>query len=204
MCHVSVKNFVSRQRWRLVRLRLKSCCSFPGFPWTLAAASCSPKAGLVKPRTTSSWLTPIVCGRSEQVHQTSRRGRRYKGWVGIKSKISAFCCWINSLSQELNRRLRAPVEAFFTHLCQVAQPCLSGSDSHSDGGAQISLMRQDDGNLRVKLKSELAGLPFYWEFHCSLSPVTVVRSIFHKFMKKIHNMAKISKFLKVNLDAVTM
>lgn len=93
-----MKNFVSRQRWRLVRLRLKSCCSFPGFLWTLAAASCSPKAGLVKPRTTSSWLTPTVCGRSEQVHRTSRRGRRCAGLVGIKWKIRAFCCWINSLS----------------------------------------------------------------------------------------------------------
>lgn len=173
----------------LVRLRLKTCCSFLGFPWTLAAASCSSKAGLVKPRTTSSWQTPTVCGRSEQVHWRSRRGRRCKGLVGIKSKISAFCCLINSLSlsQELNRRLRAPAKAFFTHLCQVARPCLSGSDSQSDGGAQISLIRQDDGNLRVKLKSELAGLPFYWEFHCSLSPVTLVRSIFHEFMTTIRS-----------------
>lgn len=97
-CHVSVKNFVSRQRWRLARLRLKSCCSFPGFLWTLAAASCSPKAGLVKPRTMSSWLTPTVCGRSEQVHRTSRRGRRWAGLVGIKWNISAFGYWINSLS----------------------------------------------------------------------------------------------------------
>ncbi|TNM93689.1 hypothetical protein fugu_001865 [Takifugu bimaculatus] len=83
-------------------------------------------------------------------------------------------CQLLTKSWNSNRRLRAPVEAFFTHLCQVAaRPCRSGSDSQSDGGAQISLIRQDDGDLRVKLKSELAGLPFYWEFHCSLSPVTL-------------------------------
>ncbi|XP_011604658.2 non-homologous end-joining factor 1 isoform X1 [Takifugu rubripes] len=108
-----------------------------------------------------------------------------KSWFGETTYhlllTDTHCVWeeragsldIQKRAQELNRRLRAPVEAFFTHLCQVARPCLSGSDSQSDGGAQISLIRQDDGNLRVKLKSELAGLPFYWEFHCSLSPVTV-------------------------------
>ncbi|TWW63915.1 Non--like proteinous end-joining factor 1 [Takifugu flavidus] len=108
-----------------------------------------------------------------------------KSWFGETTYhlllTDTHCVWeeragsldIQKRAQELNRRLRAPVEAFFTHLCQVARPCLSGSDSQSDGGAQISLIRQDDGDLRVKLKSELAGLPFYWEFHCSLSPVTV-------------------------------
>lgn len=97
---------------------------------------------------------------------------------GIKAKPGALFLMPAGSSQELNRRLRAPVEAFFAHLCQVVRPCLSGSDSPPDGGAQISLLRQDDGDLRVKLKSELAGLPFYWEFHCSPAPVTVVPSIF--------------------------
>lgn len=81
---------------------------------------------------------------------------------------------IQQRAQELNRRLRAPVEAFFTHLCQVVRPCLAGRDSPPDGGPQISLIWGDDGDLRVKLKSELAGLPFYWEFHCRPAPLTVV------------------------------
>lgn len=111
-----------------------------------------------------------------QVHPTSRRGRRCEGLVGVKS--DALFLLNTCFSQELNRRLRAPVDAFFTHLRQVVQPCLSGSDSQTDGGPQISLIRGDDGDLRMKLKSELAGLPFYWEFHCRPASLTVVRSIF--------------------------
>lgn len=81
---------------------------------------------------------------------------------------------IQKRAQELNRRLRAPVEAFFSHLCDVVQPRLTGSDGRCDGEAQISLTRREDGNISMKLKSELAGLPFYWEVHCTPAPVTVV------------------------------
>lgn len=81
---------------------------------------------------------------------------------------------IQKRAQELNRRLRAPVQAFFSHLCEVVQPWLSGGDGQPNSEAQISLMRQEDGNISMKLKSELAGLPFYWEFHCTSAPVTVV------------------------------
>lgn len=80
---------------------------------------------------------------------------------------------IQRRAQELNRRLRAEVTAFFSHLCEVAQPCLTGSDGREDGEAQISLTRQEEGNIVIKLKSELVGLPFYWEFHCTPAPVTV-------------------------------
>lgn len=75
--------------------------------------------------------------------------------------------------KELNRRLRASVEAFFSHLCEVVQPCLSGGGLTGDK-AQIFLTRQDNGNISVRLKSELAELPFYWEFHCSPAPVALV------------------------------
>nr|XP_019967620.1 PREDICTED: non-homologous end-joining factor 1 [Paralichthys olivaceus]XP_019967621.1 PREDICTED: non-homologous end-joining factor 1 [Paralichthys olivaceus] len=81
---------------------------------------------------------------------------------------------IHRRSQELNRRLRAPVRAFFSHLCEVAQPCLSGSSERADSAALISLMRQEHDNISIKLKSELAGLPFYWEFRCTPAPVTLV------------------------------
>uniref|UniRef100_A0A673B124 Non-homologous end-joining factor 1 n=1 Tax=Sphaeramia orbicularis TaxID=375764 RepID=A0A673B124_9TELE len=85
---------------------------------------------------------------------------------------------IQERAQELNRRLRAPVSAFFSHLRQVAEPCLTGSSElrllHPE--AQMSLRRQEGGNIHLKLKSELGGLPFHWEFHCSPAPVTVVRS----------------------------
>ncbi|XP_044043179.1 non-homologous end-joining factor 1 isoform X2 [Siniperca chuatsi] len=109
-----------------------------------------------------------------------------KSWFGETAYhvllTDTHCVWeermdsaaIQKRAQELNRRLRAPVKAFFSHLCEVVQPCLSGSDGRPDGEAQISLTRQEDGNMSLKLKSELAGLPFYWEFHCTPAPVTVV------------------------------
>lgn len=82
---------------------------------------------------------------------------------------------IQQRAQELNKRLRAPVKAFFSHLCEVVQPCLTGRDGRAhDDEAQISVTRQEDGDISMKLKSELAGLPFYWEFHCTPTPVTVV------------------------------
>ncbi|KAJ4918723.1 hypothetical protein JOQ06_022641 [Pogonophryne albipinna] len=76
---------------------------------------------------------------------------------------------IETRAQELNRRLRAPVKAFFSHLSEVVRPALTGSG----GGINISVT-QEDGNINMKLKSELAGLPFYWEFHCTPAPVTVL------------------------------
>nr|XP_020447708.1 non-homologous end-joining factor 1 [Monopterus albus]XP_020447709.1 non-homologous end-joining factor 1 [Monopterus albus]XP_020447710.1 non-homologous end-joining factor 1 [Monopterus albus] len=79
---------------------------------------------------------------------------------------------IQSRAQELNRRLRASVKAFFSHLCEVVRPSLSGE--RADSEAQISLTRQDGGDISMRLKSKLAGLPVYWEFHCTPAPVTLV------------------------------
>lgn len=83
------------------------------------------------------------------------------------------------MHQKLNKRLRAPVGAFFSHLCSVVLPYLSREDGSAEGAAQISMIRQDDGSASLKLKSELAGLPFYWEFHCTPAPVTLVRPTGH-------------------------
>ncbi|KAM6958618.1 non-homologous end-joining factor 1 [Tautogolabrus adspersus] len=109
-----------------------------------------------------------------------------KSWFGDSAYhvllTDMHCVWeermdsaaIQRRAQELNKRLRAPVKAFFSHLCEVAQPTLTGSDRRPDSESLISLTRQDDGNISMKLKSELAGLPFYWEFHCTPAPVTEV------------------------------
>lgn len=86
--------------------------------------------------------------------------------------------------QELNRRLRAPVKAFFTHLCEVVKPCLAGFGSQTENEVQISLTRQEDGSINMRLKSELAGLPFYWEFHCTPAPVALVRPYLSDFFFK--------------------
>ncbi|XP_039463268.1 non-homologous end-joining factor 1 isoform X2 [Oreochromis aureus] len=109
-----------------------------------------------------------------------------KSWFGETAYhillTDMHCVWeermdtadIQSRSQELNRRLRAPVKAFFTHLCEVVKPCLAGVGSQTENEVQISLTRQEDGSINMRLKSELAGLPFYWEFHCTPAPVALV------------------------------
>ncbi|KAG7467391.1 hypothetical protein MATL_G00152810 [Megalops atlanticus] len=97
------------------------------------------------------------------------------------------CVWEEEMSagaiqdraRDLNRRLRAPVSAFFAHLCAVARPCLSGQgdagEESDQNEAQFTLSRSTDG-LMVRLKSELAGVPFYWEFLCTPASVAVVCS----------------------------
>jgi hypothetical protein len=72
--------------------------------------------------------------------------------------------------------LRAPVHAFFSHMCEVALPCLSGRVE--DGGALQFSLNHHGGDINLKLKSELAGVPFYWEFRCTPAPVALVRSIY--------------------------
>ncbi|MBN3310584.1 non-homologous end-joining factor 1 [Amia ocellicauda] len=79
---------------------------------------------------------------------------------------------INHRAQELNRRLKAPVASFFCHLCAVARPRLNGG-APEDVMAVFSQERLPH-QLLVRLKSELAGVPFYWEFRCSPAPLSVV------------------------------
>ncbi|XP_052354897.1 non-homologous end-joining factor 1 [Oncorhynchus keta] len=81
---------------------------------------------------------------------------------------------IQDRAQELNRRLRAPVHAFFSHMCEVALPCLSGRVE--DRGALQFSLNHHGGDINLKLKSELAGVPFYWEFRCTPAPVALVCS----------------------------
>ncbi|XP_041936583.1 non-homologous end-joining factor 1 [Alosa sapidissima] len=81
---------------------------------------------------------------------------------------------IGDRAQELNKRLRASVQAFSSHLRRVVQPRLSGQPGHQDGvEAHLSLLRHDD-RLTVRLKSELAGVPFHWEFRLRPAPINVV------------------------------
>ncbi|KAG7261070.1 hypothetical protein CRUP_031665, partial [Coryphaenoides rupestris] len=45
----------------------------------------------------------------------------------------------------------------------------------AEGEAQVSLVHPGDGGgLSIRLKSELAGLPFHWEFHCTRPAVDMV------------------------------
>lgn len=103
-----------------------------------------------------------------------------KSWFGATQYhvllMDSDCLWeeqlqaaqIQTRAQELNRRLRASIDSLFSHLVAVVTPCLTGSGRGPD---QVTVLRRD-GDMTLRLKSELAGLPFYWEFHCRPAPVT--------------------------------
>ncbi|XP_028663065.1 non-homologous end-joining factor 1 isoform X2 [Erpetoichthys calabaricus] len=91
-------------------------------------------------------------------------------------------------AQELNRRLKASVVSFFQQLCAIAQPKLEGHEE-TDSAATFSCERVQDG-LTLHMKSELAGVPFYWRFSCSPASVRVIcQHLVHPFLA-------ISRFLQ--------
>ncbi|XP_063068716.1 non-homologous end-joining factor 1 [Engraulis encrasicolus] len=81
-------------------------------------------------------------------------------------------------AQELNKRLRAPADAVFSHLRSVALPLLSGQSHDTTATATATAahftVHSHDDRLTVRLKSELVGVPFHWEFRLRPAPVTVV------------------------------
>ncbi|KAL1022211.1 hypothetical protein UPYG_G00023750 [Umbra pygmaea] len=102
-------------------------------------------------------LTDLHCVWEEEMDSTAIQGR----------------------AQLLNRRLRAPSHAFFSHLCEVARPCLSmPSGRRVEDGAPAALLSltRPGSDLHLKLRSELAGVPFYWEFRCTPAPIALVCS----------------------------
>ncbi|KAJ0062346.1 hypothetical protein NL108_010532 [Boleophthalmus pectinirostris] len=109
-----------------------------------------------------------------------------KSWFGQTQYrvllLDGECLWeeqmeadgIQTRAQELNRRLRASIESFFAHLVAVVTPCLTGSGRDPGTGSglsQVTVLRAE-GHMTLRLKSELAGLPFHWEFHCRAAPVS--------------------------------
>ena len=81
------------------------------------------------------------------------------------------CCTPNLVfRQELNKRLMVPVPAFLHRLCNLMCPLLAGQP---DTATSFSCHRTASG-LSLHMKSELSGLPFYWDFHCCPAPVEMV------------------------------
>ncbi|XP_046711123.1 non-homologous end-joining factor 1 isoform X2 [Silurus meridionalis] len=80
---------------------------------------------------------------------------------------------IERRAQVLNKRLRAPVQAIVAHLHSVAWPCLTRQSNEQNTALQFSL-EQQEGQLTVRLRSELGDVPFYWEFHCTPATIKVV------------------------------
>ncbi|XP_053327767.1 non-homologous end-joining factor 1 [Spea bombifrons] len=77
---------------------------------------------------------------------------------------------IQERSRELNKRLKAPISSFLGHLSQLMSPFL---ESMNDGLSGFTCHR-GDGELTLKVKSQLSGLPFYWDFHCKEASVATV------------------------------
>ncbi|XP_012580222.1 PREDICTED: non-homologous end-joining factor 1 [Condylura cristata] len=78
---------------------------------------------------------------------------------------------VSQRAKELNKRLTAPPAAFLRRLDDLLRPLLK--DSSCPCEATFSCERVAD-TLMLRVRSKLAGLPFYWDFHCSLAGPSLV------------------------------
>uniref|UniRef100_A0ACB8G2C9 Uncharacterized protein n=1 Tax=Sphaerodactylus townsendi TaxID=933632 RepID=A0ACB8G2C9_9SAUR len=77
---------------------------------------------------------------------------------------------IQQRSKDLNKRLTAHVSSFLNRLRSLVCPLLEGQLSSSTSfSCQLS-----PSTLTLHVKSELSGLPFYWDFYCSAAPVEMI------------------------------
>ncbi|NWQ62370.1 NHEJ1 factor, partial [Neopipo cinnamomea] len=101
---------------------------------------------------------------------------RNTGYILLISDLSSV--WYESAdaeavgqrSKELNKRLTVHVSSFLKHLCNLMCPLLAGQQ---DSATTFSCNRSASG-LILHVKSELSGLPFYWDFHCCPAPLEMV------------------------------
>ncbi|XP_065494146.1 non-homologous end-joining factor 1 [Caloenas nicobarica] len=77
---------------------------------------------------------------------------------------------VGQRSKELNKRLTVHVSSFLHCLRNLMCPLLAGKP---DAATSFSCHRAASG-LSLHVKSELSGLPFYWDFHCCPAPVEMV------------------------------
>uniref|UniRef100_A0A7N5P7V6 Non-homologous end-joining factor 1 n=1 Tax=Ailuropoda melanoleuca TaxID=9646 RepID=A0A7N5P7V6_AILME len=78
---------------------------------------------------------------------------------------------VSQRAKELNRRLTAPPAAFLCHLDDLLRPLLK--DSACPSKATFVCDRAAEA-LILRVRSELSGLPFYWNFHCILASPSLV------------------------------
>ncbi|XP_063789947.1 non-homologous end-joining factor 1 [Pseudophryne corroboree] len=97
------------------------------------------------------------------------------GYCLLLSDLSSMWCEeaasdvIQERSKELNKRLKAPVSSFLTHLSKLILPLLDSTESDPD---RFSYHRTE-GTLMLHVKSQLSGLPFYWDFHCKEASISM-------------------------------
>nr|XP_055235584.1 non-homologous end-joining factor 1 isoform X2 [Gorilla gorilla gorilla] len=78
---------------------------------------------------------------------------------------------VSQRAKELNKRLTAPPAAFLCHLDNLLRPLLK--DAAHPREATFSCDCVADA-LILRVRSELSGLPFYWNFHCILASPSLV------------------------------
>ncbi|XP_033086082.1 non-homologous end-joining factor 1 isoform X1 [Trachypithecus francoisi] len=78
---------------------------------------------------------------------------------------------VSQRAKELNKRLTAPPAAFLCHLDNLLRPLLKDAAHPSE--ATFSCDHVADA-LILRVRSELSGLPFYWNFHCILASPSLV------------------------------
>ncbi|XP_032713124.1 non-homologous end-joining factor 1 isoform X1 [Lontra canadensis] len=80
-------------------------------------------------------------------------------------------CVVSQRAKELNKRLTAPPAALLCHLDELLCPLLK--DTACPG--KVSFVCDHVGKaLILRVRSELSGLPFYWNFHCILASPSLV------------------------------
>ncbi|XP_032257874.1 non-homologous end-joining factor 1 isoform X2 [Phoca vitulina] len=80
-------------------------------------------------------------------------------------------CVVSQRAKELNKRLTAPPAAFLCHLDDLLRPLLK--DTACPSKATFVCDRVAEA-LILRVRSELSGLPFYWNFHCTLASPSLV------------------------------
>ncbi|KAM9249098.1 non-homologous end-joining factor 1 [Dugong dugon] len=70
---------------------------------------------------------------------------------------------VSQRAKELNKRLAAPPEAFLCHLDDLLRPLLKDTARPSEATFSCDHVAEA---LILRVRSELSGLPFYWNFHC--------------------------------------
>ncbi|XP_077011297.1 non-homologous end-joining factor 1 isoform X2 [Tamandua tetradactyla] len=78
---------------------------------------------------------------------------------------------VSQRAKELNKRLTAPPAAFLSHLDNLLCPLLKDITYSSE--ATFSCDRVA-GALILRMRSELSGFPFHWNFHCALASPSLV------------------------------
>uniref|UniRef100_A0A6I8QI50 Non-homologous end-joining factor 1 n=1 Tax=Xenopus tropicalis TaxID=8364 RepID=A0A6I8QI50_XENTR len=98
------------------------------------------------------------------------------GYALLLSDLSSVWCEeaeadaIQERARKLNKRLKAPVSSFLSYLSQIVFPALDSKDN----GQNVFSCHRTEAELVLQVKSQLSGLPFYWNFHCKEAKVSTV------------------------------